>query len=250
MNEREEFPAAPTPQEHAASMREAIEAIRADQRAETGVVGIIPRAGAEYADEIDLTGKTAQAQRNRSTQLAQVKRRNAQRRANREAIQQFVAEGEYVDPEPTFRDLEQQVRDLADAERPEGAGPIRLLGGAQRMKNVTPVVTKVTPNDAEGDKAAANMRESLQGDKPAEADYRFLITAVRAAGETRPAPERYVPPRPNARTCTNRHGDPKAAFCSFDEAHEHAIGHTTERAHAYRCQEHGWHIGSNRPIPG
>ena len=54
----------------------------------------------------------------------------------------------------------------------------------------------------------------------------------------------------NARQCINRDGSPKIAYANFDDAHEAAVNtmartKQTYRVHAYRCEIHGWHVGSN-----
>jgi len=52
------------------------------------------------------------------------------------------------------------------------------------------------------------------------------------------------------RDCFRADGDPKMAFDSFDKAQavaEDNIRRRRVRCHAYRCAEHGWHVGGNVP---
>jgi len=51
------------------------------------------------------------------------------------------------------------------------------------------------------------------------------------------------------RQCNTRDGVPKVGYATFGEAHEAVLSvayHQRQRVHAYRCEEHGWHVGSNR----
>ncbi len=53
------------------------------------------------------------------------------------------------------------------------------------------------------------------------------------------------------RQCFTTHGIPKLAYNSFDEAHDVVLATAAtqkRRVHAYRCDEHGWHVGSNRDV--
>lgn len=52
-----------------------------------------------------------------------------------------------------------------------------------------------------------------------------------------------------ARQCKTSGGVAKLAYASFDEANEAVLSiaqHQRKRVHAYRCLEHGWHVGSNK----
>jgi len=52
------------------------------------------------------------------------------------------------------------------------------------------------------------------------------------------------------RHCFRADGDPKMAFETFDKAQEAAEDNFRRRhirCHAYRCDEHGWHVGGNVP---
>jgi hypothetical protein len=47
------------------------------------------------------------------------------------------------------------------------------------------------------------------------------------------------------RQCVTAQGVAKKAYSSFDEA-QHIVTQTRpDRMHAYRCSEHGWHVGHN-----
>ena len=51
------------------------------------------------------------------------------------------------------------------------------------------------------------------------------------------------------RQCVTNQGIPKLAFATFDEAMDVvARQHGEKRTHAYRCDEHGWHLGHNMPV--
>jgi hypothetical protein len=44
------------------------------------------------------------------------------------------------------------------------------------------------------------------------------------------------------RTCYGKYGKPKASFATKKQA-EKAIPRTSAGLGAYRCEEHGWHLG-------
>lgn len=50
-------------------------------------------------------------------------------------------------------------------------------------------------------------------------------------------------------SCLLRNGRPKKCYKTFDDAHDAATRNSGEhygrRMHAYRCDEHGWHVGHN-----
>jgi hypothetical protein len=51
------------------------------------------------------------------------------------------------------------------------------------------------------------------------------------------------------RQCLTRDGVPKIAYQSFDAAHDVVLATASSqrrRVHAYRCADHGWHVGSNQ----
>lgn len=52
------------------------------------------------------------------------------------------------------------------------------------------------------------------------------------------------------RDCLRADGEPKTAFATFDAAQQAAddnLRRRHDRCHAYRCPEHGWHVGGNVP---
>jgi hypothetical protein len=49
------------------------------------------------------------------------------------------------------------------------------------------------------------------------------------------------------RQCFRHDGEPKLAFETFDEAFamvSGAIGHGSKKMRVYKCQQHGWHVGT------
>jgi hypothetical protein len=50
------------------------------------------------------------------------------------------------------------------------------------------------------------------------------------------------------RNCKTREGVPKKPFASFDEAMAALASMDARGMNAYRCDEHGWHIGHGAPV--